>query len=59
MDFKFNPQRIETSNGHVAYAIWDKDIEIWEVCSSADGEGYFGCAMTLAKAKKFVEKWFK
>ena len=59
MQFKFHPQRIETSNGAVAWAIWDEQIQIWEICSNQNGEGYFGCEATLSKVKKFCEKWFK
>lgn len=59
MTFKIHPQRIETSNGYTAWAIFDEDIKVWEICSQEDGSGYFGCANTLHQAKKFAEKWFK
>ena len=55
---KFHPQRIETSNGHVAWAIFDEEIGIWEICMDQSGQGYFGCETTLGKVKKFCEKWF-
>jgi hypothetical protein len=58
MKLVFHPQRIETSNGDVAWAIFDEEIGVWEIFTSETGEGYVGCADTLAKAKTFVKKWF-
>lgn len=52
------PQLIATSNGQEAWAVWDAEIGVFEICAKETGEGYFGCADTLAKAKKFVAKWF-
>jgi hypothetical protein len=51
-------QLIATSNGQEAWAVWDAEIGVFEICSKENGEGYFGCANTIAAAKKFVAKWF-
>lgn len=52
------PKLIATSNGQEAWAVWDAEIGVFEICAKENGEGYFGCADTLGKARKFAAEWF-
>jgi hypothetical protein len=45
--------------GVEAWARWDADCQVWEVCAKENGEGYFGCADTIREAKTFAREWFE
>lgn len=45
--------------GIQCFAKWDAELELYELVSKENGEGYIGSADTIREAKAFAREWFE